>query len=101
MKQAKAYGAYDGSNLRGFRVVRKCLSGYKIGPLFADSAEIWEALFSALANEAIGEPLILDAPENNPAAIDLAKRHGMKEVFGFARMYCGFAPNLPWDRILE
>lgn len=99
MKQAKACGAYDDSNLKGFGVIRKCLSGYKIGPLFADSAEIGEALFSALANEAIGEPLILDTPENNPAAIDLAKRHGMKEVFGCARMYCGSAPNLPWDRI--
>ena len=99
MKQAKAYGAYDDSNLKGFGVIRKCLNGYKIGPLFADNAKIGESLFSALANEAIGEPLILDTPEHNPAAIDLANRHGMKEVFGCARMYCGSAPNLPWDRI--
>ena len=99
MKQAKAYGAYDDHNLKGFGVIRKCLSGYKIGPLFADNAEIGESLFSALANEAIGEPLILDTPENNPAAIDLANRHGMKEVFGCARMYCGSAPSLPWERI--
>jgi len=42
-----------------------------------------------------GEPLFLDVPEPNEAALALAARHGMREVFGCARLYHGPAPTLP------
>ena len=42
-----------------------------------------------LSERAEGEPLYLDTPENNAEALALAGRHGMKEVFGCARMVYG------------
>ncbi len=46
-----------------------------------------------------GEPLFLDLPEPNGDAVALAARHGMREVFGTARMYSRSVPPLPLDRI--
>jgi hypothetical protein len=86
-----------GPAIRGFGVVRTCREGAKIGPLFADDAEIAGALFRRLT--AGGGDVILDAPEANPAAVALAKRHSMTPVFETARMYRGGDPGLPAGRI--
>jgi hypothetical protein len=43
--------------------------------------------------------VFLDVPENNPQALALAERHGMREVFGCARMYLGAPPHIPWELI--
>ncbi len=56
------------------------------------------ALFTHLARFAAGGPVFLDAPENNPAAIELAHRKRMVEVFGCARMYLGPFPDLAHER---
>jgi GNAT superfamily N-acetyltransferase len=90
-----AYGLPDGDGLRGMGVIRRCRSGCKIGPLFADDADTAQRLFAALSRHAVDEPLFLDVPEPNRAAMDLARGNGMKEVFGCARMYLGPAPALP------
>lgn len=94
-----ALGAVKDGTLTGYGVVRACQTGYKIGPLFADDAATAANLFAALSDRACGEPLFLDTPENNPAALALAKANGMQEVFGCARMYYGSVPALPWDNI--
>jgi GNAT superfamily N-acetyltransferase len=85
--------------LSGYGVIRRCREGCKIGPLFADDAQAAEALFLHLQGFAAGGPLFLDAPENNPAAIELARRYQMVEVFGCARMYLGPPPDLAHRRI--
>lgn len=95
----RALGAWDGTRLSGYGVIRPCSTGFKIGPLFADSAELAERLFVALADRAAGQPVFLDTPENNPAALALAARHDLQESFGCARMYHGPAPALPWGQI--
>jgi GNAT superfamily N-acetyltransferase len=94
-----ALGAWNGEALQGMGAIRRCREGFKIGPLFADTPEIAEALFRALAGSAVSQPLFLDTPENNAAALALAARHGLAEVFGCARMYYGPAPELPWNNI--
>jgi hypothetical protein len=43
-------------------------------------------------------PVFLDTPEANPAALALAKRHGMMPVFETARMYTKEPPTAPVDR---
>jgi hypothetical protein len=96
---ALALGYQRHGKLSGYGVVRRCREGCKIGPLFADDAQAAMSLYAHLAGFASGGPLFLDAPENNPAAIELARRHRMVEVFGCARMYLGPPPDLAHHRI--
>jgi len=86
-------------SLAGYAVLRPCRSGFKIGPLFADDASLATALFQALCSQVGGETVYLDVPENNPAAVTLAREAGMKEVFGCAKMYFGPMPRLPENEI--
>ncbi len=87
-------------DLAGYGVLRACCNGYKIGPLFADHAEFAEALFMALqARTPEGAAIFLDTPETNPAAIELAQRHGMSVNFETARMYTKDFPDLPMQRL--
>jgi ribosomal protein S18 acetylase RimI-like enzyme len=96
---ALALGCRREGRLGGYGVVRRCRDGCKIGPLFADGARAANALYARLAEFAAGGPLYLDAPENNPAAIELVRRHGMTGVFGCARMYLGPPPALAHERV--
>jgi len=98
--QSVALGLRSGGRLAGYGVIRPCRSGYKIGPLFADSPEAAERLFRALgARVRPGEPLYLDVPEPNEAAVALAEQRGMERVFETARMYRGAPPKLPIERL--
>lgn len=85
--------------LAGMGVARPCARGFKIGPLFAESEGAANTIFEALSNFAKGEPLFLDTPENNPLALALAERHGMRESFGCARMVMGPISHTPWENI--
>lgn len=53
----------------GYGLVRPCLKGFRIGPIFADNAEsaksLGERLFDLIPG---GEPVILDIPRPNPDA---------------------------------
>lgn len=97
--QGQALGVVRDGTLCGYGVVRACRRGFKIGPLFAATPEIADTLFQSLSHHARGEPLFLDVPASHAAAVSLAERHGMHEVFGCARMYLGPAPRLPETEI--
>jgi len=87
-------------DLAGYGVIRECLRGYKIGPLFADTEAVAAALFAALLGRAApGSNISIDPPEGNRAATRFAEQAGMAPVFETARMYKGAAPDLPIDRI--
>jgi hypothetical protein len=89
-----ALGVRRDGALAGYAVLRPCRVGFKLGPLFADDAESAERLYLDSTRRVAGESVFLDVPERNSAAIALAKRHSMREVFGCARMYYGPAPAL-------
>ncbi|HEY7246096.1 MAG TPA: GNAT family N-acetyltransferase [Xanthobacteraceae bacterium] len=95
----RALGAVRDGVLRGYGIVRPCREGFKIGPMFAGDAQTADALFRALADIAPAQPVFLDVPENNPEAMTLVQRHGLREVFGCARMYYGPPPLLPHGEI--
>jgi ribosomal protein S18 acetylase RimI-like enzyme len=96
----RSRGVMRDGRLTGFGVIRPCRSGYKIGPLFADDAQLAEDLYQALqADLPETAPVYLDVPEVNEAAVALAGRHGMQVVFETARMYSGSFPDLPMQRL--
>lgn len=78
--------------LTGLGTIRRCREGLKAGPLIAADAGEAEALLHALAAEFPGQPLALDVPDTNEAAMEMATRLGLQPVFGTARMYKGPAP---------
>jgi len=89
----------DGDALLGYAVLRPCRSGFKVGPLCAESPDVAEELLQALRGRVPeNEPIFLDVPEPNAAAIALAKHHGMHACFETARMYTGADPGLPLAR---
>ncbi len=95
-----ALGALNEGELVGYGVVRQCYLGYKIGPLFADSEKIADDLLRSLCGYVPRfEPVFIDTPKPNSAALDLVKRHQMQAVFETVRMYTKEDPGLPMDRI--
>lgn len=96
---AVALGYQTNGRLQGFGVIRKCQSGYKIGPLFADEASIGETLFRSLAAQANGETVYLDVPAPNEAAISLVHKYRLSPVFETARMYTGAIPPIELARV--
>lgn len=95
MPESKAAAFIENDAVCGYGVIRKCRSGYKIGPLFADTGDIAETLFTNLSSQVDPDtPIFLDVPEVNPAAVDLAHRHQMEKVFETARMYTGEKPAI-------
>ncbi|MBE7380584.1 MAG: GNAT family N-acetyltransferase [Leptolyngbya sp. SIO1E4] len=93
-------GLMHDQSLAGYGVLRVCRSGYKIGPLFADTPQFADVLFLALKSKVpSGSPFYLDVPEINAPAIALAERHHMHSMFETARMYTQQPPQLPLDRL--
>ena len=80
--------ASDGE-VTGFGVVRDCVSGHKIGPLFARSLDDADAILRSLSALRPNGTFFLDVPAPNREGLELAHRHGMSVVFETARMYRG------------
>jgi GNAT superfamily N-acetyltransferase len=78
--------------LRGYGVIRPCLSGYKVGPLVAENEDDARALLAALVGAVHAKEGYLDVPHANPAAVALAADLGLEAVFETARMYRGAEP---------
>lgn len=90
----------ENGEVRALGVIRPCLLGYKIGPLFADSAELADEMFRCLVKSALpGAEVVLDVPEPNAQAVAMARKHGLAPVFETARMYRNNTPDFPSERI--
>jgi GNAT superfamily N-acetyltransferase len=94
-----AAGIAGPNGLRACGVLRPAQTGYKFGPLLADSPEGARAVFAMLCARIPGEPIELDVPEANPDAVALARAQGLSEVFGCARMFEGPMPAIDPRRI--
>ena len=96
---AKSLGYVQDGQLRGYGVIRACQDGFKIGPLFADTPVIADALFLNLALHAQGQAFYLDAPENNLNAVDLVRRYQLNKIFETKRMYLKGEPVMEKEHI--
>ncbi|WP_405133099.1 GNAT family N-acetyltransferase [Nocardia sp. NBC_01388] len=76
-------------NLAGFGTVRPARDSHRIGPLFADDADTARQLLAALAAQAGGASVAVDAPLRNSSAVRLCEEAGLKPSFETARMYTG------------
>jgi len=82
-------------NLVGYGVARPCRVGFKIGPLFAERAEIAERIARDLMARIPGQQVQMDLPEANQAAVAMADRLGFHMSFGCMRLYYGQQSALP------
>ncbi|MBD1858218.1 MULTISPECIES: GNAT family N-acetyltransferase [Leptolyngbya] len=99
MPESAAYGVVEQNRLVGYGVIRRCVQGFKVCPLFADSLEIAEAILQALIVKAGTEPVFIDIPDVHPALPSLKQRYALEPMFTCVRMYWGQVPTLPVDRI--
>ncbi len=92
--------AHVDDRLSGYGVLRGCRHGFKVGPLFAQSAATADALFRGLtAGIPAGSDVFVDVPSVNESAVQWAARRGGQEVFSCARMYHGAAPAADWASV--
>jgi GNAT superfamily N-acetyltransferase len=75
--------------LSGYGFLRPCLSGFKIGPLYAESPGVAQRLLDSLLSTIPGQPVSLDVPEPNTAALRIMDGSGWTQSFGCARMVNG------------
>jgi hypothetical protein len=85
----------DDGRIRGFGTIRRSVDGYKIGPLFAETQQVAEPLFYALAARAGSSQVVIDVPASNDGAVEMVRRAGFVSSFETARMYRGPAPAQP------
>ena len=96
--QSRGLALADGGKLRGYGLLRPLRTGWKVGPLFADSPEKAALLYEGLrAGLPAGTPVFLEVPLVNAVAVSFAKERGMRLVFENVRMYRGKIPA-PVDR---
>ena len=81
----------SGDKITALGSIRKCLDGYKIGPLYAPEPDTAKALIGALVATANAQKasVSIDAPSLNPPATALCESLGLEPVFSTARMYKG------------
>lgn len=92
-------GVMNDGALQGWGLLRHCVIGAKIGPLFANDQATAEKLLDGLLAAAPEGPVVLDVPEPNILANKAAQARGMTPVFETARMYAGPRPELDVDKI--
>lgn len=76
-------------DLSGYGFLRPCRSGGKIGPLYAADPFVARRLLDSLLSSIPGQPVSLDVPEANAAALRIMDELGWTQSFGCARMVNG------------
>ena len=88
-----ALGCLAGERLAGYGVVRRCHSGAKVGPLFADEEQAAELLLAGLlAAAGRGTEVFIDMPAANPETARLRATRDMDPSFETVRMYLNGRP---------
>ena len=93
-------GIMNKGQLVAYGVIRSCRTGYKIGPLCANTIELAESIFLALKTTIEpSKPIFIDIPETNEIALTLIECHDLKMSFETARMYTREIPEIPLNHI--
>ena len=99
-KKNKTYIFKQNHIINGYVTVRECVSGCKIGPLFARDFYVAEKLFLVACSIDNHTNFYLDIIENNQTAIRLVDKYQMNLIFETARMYSTEIPNINWQEVI-
>lgn len=88
------YLAKKDDQITGAISVRQCIEGFKIGPWLANDLPTAIQLLNMVHMKVGDEPIMVDVPELNHAAIGLMEDLGLKPIFETARMYRGQKPEV-------
>lgn len=91
--------AIDDGRVTGFGVLRPCATGFRFGPVIADTQAVARRIVSDLMHRVEGAPVQLDVPACNPHALALAAEWQMTSAFECARMYHGRRPEVDMARV--
>lgn len=80
------------AGIAGYAVLRHCLVGHKLGPLFAVGDDAADALLDACLQRIGADELQIDVPEAQEAFSNRLARLGFTRGFATRRMYRGPAP---------
>lgn len=94
----RAAVATDRDEITGFAASRPTSAGHRLGPVFAQDADVARELILTLAADLPG-PVALDLFLPNQSAVEMVESLGMEQSFATTRMYRGTPPDLPLDRI--
>lgn len=86
--------ATTAAGLAGYAVLRRCLVGHKLGPLFAIDSDAAGALLDACLQRIGAEELQIDVPEAQETFSARLDRLGFTRGFATRRMYRGPAPTV-------
>ncbi|WP_159949762.1 GNAT family N-acetyltransferase [Rhizobium sp. 18065] len=89
----------NGKYVDGYAVMRPCVDGYKIGPLFATSEADAIALLNACLDRLAGTAVHVDVPEYQQAFSAHLAACGFNRGFMTARMYRGTPPAIEADGV--
>lgn len=89
-----AFVAMRGDRVCGYVVVRPCRAGQKVGPLFAEDADVAMDLLGALSG-----PVQVDVPMAQTQFMGALEQMGFAPQFGTARMYRGPRPDISLERV--
>lgn len=89
IEQAGAFSALyiEDGHILGFGVIRPCVQGFRIGPLFAQDYQVAHDLLIYLVSHVENQSVFLDVPACNPNALKLARDFNMHQDFETVRMY--------------
>ncbi|UJW74887.1 GNAT family N-acetyltransferase [Rhizobium sp. SL42] len=89
----------NGGQVDGYAVLRHCLDGCKIGPLFATSEAVALGLLNACLEQLAGTAVHVDVPEYQRAFSTHLAASGFERGFMTARMYRGAPPAMEADGV--
>jgi hypothetical protein len=96
----RALACVADERLVGYGVLRQCAVGDKVGPLFADDAEVADwVLTGLLAAAPQGGDVFIDMPAANPQAERLRATRVIEPAFETVRMYRGGRPTEDTGRV--
>jgi len=91
--------AYEAGRILGMAMLRPAHEGHRIGPFYAESADVAEELFIALSNSVVGQQLTMDVPLEDSDVVAFASARGFSVVSEVVHMELGDVRPGPREQV--